>query len=606
MTPLRLVFVEPKGGGKIQDGVTVTPTKEEQTVEPDPGFDGLGAVTVEAIPDAYQDVTGVDAGAEDIRVGKVGIDAQGNLLNGEMLPRKPEQQKSVVPTKQAQTVSPDSGYALSAVNVAKIPDAYQDVSFVDAEAADIRVGKTGVSATGERLDGQMLPQKPEQTKSVTPTESSQLVEPDSGYALSAVEVDAIPSKYADISGVTAVTNVVKSGYIFVDSEGVETQGTNTDDTDTSDGTMIASQLENGAVGYSQGQRIVGTKPVRTTDVEISDLSPVPIPAGSYDGTASAKLSSAAAADVVASNIRQGAEILGVQGNYEGADTLGQYFDNTLTHVENDSITSLAASFFAYKSALTNASFPALTSTPSYLFRECTGLTEVDVSGATTIGDRTFYNCNKLTSVNIPLATRLNDDAFHYCKRLETVTGDAVTTIMNNVFAGCENLSSINVASWTSLGQGTFMQCYAIPETMVFPLVTAMASGGSGIFYDASVKHLEFPAFLSSINYGTSGVPFRGSNVESIIFDAITNIGQNFFRDAPKLTDLVIRTDSVCTLVNINAFYNSPFAANGTGGTLYCPQSLISQYEQATNWSVILAYPNNQILPIEGSPYEVTS
>lgn len=150
--------------------------------------------------------------------------------------------------------------------------------------------------------------------------------------------------------------------------------------------------------------------------------------------------------------------------------------------------------------------------------------------------------------------------------------------------------------------------------MVFDRVTSMAAGNPGTFYNASVKHLEFPAFLSSINYGTSGTPFRNSNVESIIFEMITNIGQNFFRDAPKLTDLVIRTDSVCTLVNINAFDNTPFASNGTGGTLYIKKSLYDHlgdgtaddYQSATNWSVILAYTNNQILPIEGSPYEVTS
>lgn len=532
MTPLRLVFVEPKGGGKIQDGVTVTPTKEEQTVEPDSGFDGLGAVKVEAIPDAYQDVSGVNTGAEDIRVGKVGIDAQGNLLNGEMLPRKPEQEKSVVPTKQAQTVSPDSGYALSAVNVAKIPDAYQDVSFVDAEAADIRVGKTGVSATGERLDGQMLPQKPEQTKSVTPTESSQLVEPDSGYALSAVEVDAIPSKYADISGVTAVANVVKSGYVFVDSEGVETQGTNTDDADTSAGTMIASQLEAGEVGYSRGQRIVGTKPIRTTDVEIDSLSPVPIPAGSYDGTVSARL--ADPTEVDAQYILQGHEILGVQGQATaGADTLEQYFSNTLTEIDDSSATILIADFFNGKTALENVTFRSLTNVGSASFRNCTGLISAALLVVGALSTNLFYGCANLETVNAPVATSIG---------------------AQGTFYNCAKLSSLNAPKVETIWITSFYNCKLLHE---------------------------------------------------MVFDGAPTLQKNAYYQS-GIERLVFRGDTLATLENVAAFSNTPFASNGTGGTLYVPQNLISQYEQATNWSVILAYPNNQILPIEGSPHEVSA
>lgn len=555
MNPLRLVFVEPKGGGKIQDGVTVTPTKEEQTVEPDSGFDGLGAVTVEAIPDAYQDVTGVNAGAEDIRVGKIGIDSHGNLLNGDMLPRKSEQEKSVVPTKQAQTVSPDSGHALSAVNVAKIPDAYQDVSFVDNEAADIRIGKTGVSATGERLDGQMLPRKPEQSKTVTPTKSSQLIEPDSGYALSAVEVDAIPDEYADVSGVTADANVVKQGYTFVDSEGVETHGTNTDDADTSDGTMIASQLEADAVGYSQGQRIVGTMPVRSADVEISDLSPVAIPAGSYDGTAAAKLSSAAASEVVAANIRQGAEILGVQGSYQGADTLEQYFANTLTSVNDTHATGIPGAMFRGKSALVSATFQELTATGTYDFADCSNLESFDAPALTNIGNYSFGNDGKLSSINMPSVTKFNAGCFQDCG-LTVADFPLVTQSGGSVFNRCSKLTSVNL-----------------------PLLT------------------------------TAGTVFIGSCplLETVDFPVLTSIQASFFEHCRTLNVVVLRkSDSVCTLSNINAFLDTPFASNGTGGTLYVPQAQIANYQSATNWSVILAYTNNQILPIEGSPYEVTS
>ena len=65
----------------------------------------------------------------------------------------------------------------------------------------------------------------------------------------------------------------------------------------------------------------------------------------------------------------------------------------------------------------------------------------------------------------------------------------------------------------------------------------------------------------------------------------------------------MRVSSLTTLSYANCFDNTPFASNGTGGTLYVPSSLVSTYQSATNWSVILGYTNNSIQAIEGSQYE---
>jgi len=603
---VKLIGLSRGGGGNLQPDKTATPTKQEQTVRPDPGYDGLRQVTVEAIPDQFADVSGVDAGAGDVRVGKVIVGSDGETITGTMPPQKPEEIGYATPTEQAQTVTPTAGSVFSAFEVDAIPSEYADVSGVDATAADVRTGKIIVDAQGDTITGEMEPQKPEQSKSVVPTVSSQLVTPDPGYALSRVDVGAIPSEYADVSDVTATAGTVLTGSDFVDASGTLVHGACDYDADTSDADATAGQIEAGATAYVGGAKVTGTMPVRSADVEISDLSPVAIPAGSYDGaTASAKLSSAAAAAVVASNIRQGAEILGVQGSYQGADTLGQYFDDTLTSVENDSVTSLIASMFAFKSSLISAQFPAATSIGAYCFRGCVNLEEVDIHSCTNLGDSSFWQC-KIEEINIPLITRISTGAFQNCTRLATVVNSSLTQIGSGSFTGCSNLKNIDVGLVTIIGNGSFSGCSSLPETMSFPRLTSMAQGNPSIFNGSSVKHFAMPVYVSTQNYVANGAPFRFSNAESIDFGAITNIGTYTFADATHLTDVIIRTGSAATLGNINAFNNTPFASNGTGGTLYCPQSLISQYEQATNWSVILAYANNQILPIEGSPYEVTT
>ena len=173
-----------KGGGNyLLQTKTVTPTKKQQSVASDEGYYGLSAVTVEAIPAAYQDVSSVTSTAGDVLTGKVFVTADGVVTTGTManngavnkaldvttvtytIPKGYHsgngkvtitlEEKSVTPTKSAQTITPTSGKVLSKVTVAAIPDAYQNVTNVDAGAGDVLAGKTIVDATGKEIEGAM-------------------------------------------------------------------------------------------------------------------------------------------------------------------------------------------------------------------------------------------------------------------------------------------------------------------------------------------------------------------------------------------------------------------------------------------------------------------
>lgn len=63
---------------------TVTPTKATQKITPTSGK-VLSEVTVDPIPDAYQDVTGVTAAAGDVLAGKKIVDATGAVVDGAMV-----------------------------------------------------------------------------------------------------------------------------------------------------------------------------------------------------------------------------------------------------------------------------------------------------------------------------------------------------------------------------------------------------------------------------------------------------------------------------------------------------------------------------------------
>lgn len=170
------------GGNYTLQEKTVTPTKKATTVTSDSGYYGLSSVVVNAIPDNYQDVSDVTATAPDVLLGKVIVLADGTVKAGTMpnngtLSQKLDannvsfslsvgyyaggtvsitlEEKSVTPTKSAQTVTPTSGKVLSKVTVAAIPDQYQDVTPVTATAPDVLDGAIIVDPAGTPVEGTM-------------------------------------------------------------------------------------------------------------------------------------------------------------------------------------------------------------------------------------------------------------------------------------------------------------------------------------------------------------------------------------------------------------------------------------------------------------------
>lgn len=72
------------GGNYTLQERTVTPTKKQISVVSDDGYYGLSGVLVQPIPDAYQDVTSVNAGAGDVLTGKTIVSASGAVVAGTM------------------------------------------------------------------------------------------------------------------------------------------------------------------------------------------------------------------------------------------------------------------------------------------------------------------------------------------------------------------------------------------------------------------------------------------------------------------------------------------------------------------------------------------
>ena len=388
------------GGGNysLQSKGPITPTKSAQSIAPDSGYYGLSAVSIGAIPEAYQDVSAVTATAGDVLSTKTFVVADGTVTAGTManngavsktLDATTSNQsytvpagyhngsgtvsitletKSATPTENSQTITPTSGKVLSQVTVGAIPANYGDTTNDDAVAANILSGKkahsnddgAAVAITGSMTNNgavsQVLDVRSGHTsytvpagyhngsgtvslvteeKSATPTTSSQNITPTDGKVLSKVTVGAIPSNYKDISNVDATAGDVLAGKIIATSSG-DVEGTMANNGSVSETLDVRSGHTSYTVpeGYHSGEGTVSivteTKSATpttssqtitpTTGKVLSQVTVNAIPSNYKDTTN---------ADAVAANVLYGKVFVNSTGEVTGSMTNNGAVSKTL-------------------------------------------------------------------------------------------------------------------------------------------------------------------------------------------------------------------------------------------------------------------------------------
>ena len=264
------------GGGNysLQAKGPITPTKSQQNIAPDNGYYGLSAVTIGAIPEAYQNVSSVTASAGDVLSPKIVVASDGTTITGTMpnngavsktLDATTNNQSYTVPSgfhSGAGTVSivleesivnpndfsfdvtPTSGKVLGKVTVLAIPSNYGNTTGDTGVASNVLSGikvhtinsgaavqitgtmpnNGAVSSTLDATTGKQSYTIPSgyhngsgtvsivlETKSATPSTASQDITPTSGKVLSKVTVASIPSKFGDTTSDTAVASNLLAG-----------------------------------------------------------------------------------------------------------------------------------------------------------------------------------------------------------------------------------------------------------------------------------------------------------------------------------------------------------------------------------------------------------
>lgn len=123
----------------------------------------------------------------------------------------------------------------------------------------------------------------------------------------------------DLTSDTAVAADVKSGKYFHLATGERVQGSNTYDSDTTDANASASEILSGKTAYVNKNKITGemTNNGAVTGVISTKAGTYTVPAGYHSGLGSVGIDSTEQGKIIASNIKSGITILGVEGTYSG-------------------------------------------------------------------------------------------------------------------------------------------------------------------------------------------------------------------------------------------------------------------------------------------------
>lgn len=187
---------------------------------------------------------------------------------------------------------------------------------------------------------------------------------------------------------------------------------------------------------------------------------------------------------------------------------------------------------------------------------------INNSKATEVRDYAFYQHENLTEATFLNVQKIGNYSFYKNQKLTEVKAESVNSIGDFAFKGCSFLATANYPIANTIGRGCFDECESLTSINLLMVET--------------IAPLSFR---------------KCKSLTSIDFITAESIGSQAFYDS-GLTSLTLRSNTVATLENADAFYFTPIE-EGTG-YIYVPSGLVDSYKTADGWSTYA----NQIIAIE--------
>lgn len=166
----------------------------------------------------------------------------------------------------------------------------------------------------------------------------------------------VPVTLIDLTADTITAADLASGKTAHGADGEAIIGTNTKDVDTTNATALVAEVLTGKTFAARGSMLTGTMPNRgkQTGTISTKSGTVGIQNGYHDGSGTVQIASSEQAKIIAENIKDGVQILGVTGTYTGEGVTAQTKNATPSW---DSQQILPDSGYDYLAAVNIAAIP---------------------------------------------------------------------------------------------------------------------------------------------------------------------------------------------------------------------------------------------------------
>jgi hypothetical protein len=176
-----------------------------------------------------------------------------------------------------------------------------------------------------------------------------------------------------------------------------------------------------------------------------------------------------------------------------------------------------------------------------------GITEFKDDVLVDIAQYAFCNASNLETIDLPNVESIGEAAFKSCSKLTNVSTPNAITIGRYSFQHCSKLTNVSIPNARTLDQSAFYGC-------------------------KTLQILDLPN--------------------------ASQMNQMAIAECKVFTTLILRRSAVCAIQYSNMFSGCPNVI-----TVYVPYDLIDAYENATNWSSLVANGKVTFEAIEGSEYE---